>query len=435
MILVGNQRGGAKDLALHLLKDENESVVVHDIRGFASGNLVSALLESYAISRGTKCRQHLFSLSLNPPKDESVPVSVFEDAITRAEKQLGLTGQPRAIVFHEKRGMDGTVRRHAHAVWCRINANEMKAVQLSFTKNKLNALGRELYLEHGWTMPRGFIRHEERNPRNYTLAEWQQTKRAGKDPAKIKEIFQDCWAISDSKAAFASALKEHGYILARGDRRGFVAMDHNGEAYAISRYVGIKAKQVRERLGDSADLPDARRAQSEAAALVKTRLLELQAEQDRLRKATQLQNLAEARRLEERQERERKSMTAKQAQRQLAEAEALNGRIRTGWRGLLDRLTGQRRRILAQNERKMQAALRRDHNERLNLKRHQDAEHEQQAELSQQKVTMHCKNLRELSEDIQRMSVEPENDVARASRSSARTRPKRRGRSVPMPER
>ena len=249
MILVGNQRGGAKDLALHLLKDENDLVVVHDIRGFASGNLVSALQESYAISRGTKCRQHLYSLSLNPPKDESVPVSVFEDAIARAEKQLGLTGQPRVIVFRERRGKDGIVRHHAHAVWCRIDAAKMKAVQLSFTKNKLNALGRDLFLELGWTMPRGFVRHEERNPRNYTLAEWQQAKRAGKDPAKIKEIFQDCWAISDSKAAFASALKEHGYVLARGDRRGFVAMDHNGEAYAISRYVGIRVKQVRERLG------------------------------------------------------------------------------------------------------------------------------------------------------------------------------------------
>ena len=39
MILVGNQRGGAKDLALHLLKQENEHVEVHEVRGFASQNL------------------------------------------------------------------------------------------------------------------------------------------------------------------------------------------------------------------------------------------------------------------------------------------------------------------------------------------------------------------------------------------------------------
>lgn len=43
MILVGNQRSGAKNLALHLLKQENEHVEVHEIRGFASENLVGAL--------------------------------------------------------------------------------------------------------------------------------------------------------------------------------------------------------------------------------------------------------------------------------------------------------------------------------------------------------------------------------------------------------
>ena len=64
MILVGNQRGNAKNLALHLLKQDNERVEVHDMRGFCSDNLASAFNESYAMSRATKCKQHLFSLSL-----------------------------------------------------------------------------------------------------------------------------------------------------------------------------------------------------------------------------------------------------------------------------------------------------------------------------------------------------------------------------------
>ena len=38
MILHGNQRGGGKDLALHLTKEENEHVEIHDLRGFASNN-------------------------------------------------------------------------------------------------------------------------------------------------------------------------------------------------------------------------------------------------------------------------------------------------------------------------------------------------------------------------------------------------------------
>ena len=47
----------------------------------------------------------------------------------------------------------------------------------------------------------------ERNPYNYSLAEWQQAKRVGEDPHRLKKLFQDCWAISDSKKAFAQTLK------------------------------------------------------------------------------------------------------------------------------------------------------------------------------------------------------------------------------------
>ena len=117
MILVGNQRGGARDLAQHLMKPENERVEVAELRGFIADNLDGAFQESYAISRGTKCKQFLFSLSLNPPKDAEVSEDDFRRAINQAEQKLGLAGQPRAIVFHDKRGDDGKLRRHAHAVW------------------------------------------------------------------------------------------------------------------------------------------------------------------------------------------------------------------------------------------------------------------------------------------------------------------------------
>ena len=150
MILVGSQRGGGRDLARHLLKNDNERVIVHDVRGFVANDLNGAFQESYAISRGTKCKQHLFSLSLNPPQEADASVEDFEDAVARSEKALGLDKQPRAIVLHEKIGADGKVRRHAHAVWCRIDADNMKAVQLSFTHKTLQALARDLYRDRDW---------------------------------------------------------------------------------------------------------------------------------------------------------------------------------------------------------------------------------------------------------------------------------------------
>ncbi len=221
MILRANQRAGGTQMALHLLKtDENEHVEIHEISGFMSDTPMEAFNEAYATSRGTNCKQFLFSLSLSPPETESVPVSVFEKAISDIERKIGLVGQPRVIVFHEKEG-----RRHAHCVWSRIDAEKMKAINLPHFKLKLRDVSRQLYLEHGWQMPRGLVNSIERNPLNFSQAEWQQAGRVKQDPRAIKEAFQDCWAISDSRTAFANALEERGYYLAKGDRRGFVAVD------------------------------------------------------------------------------------------------------------------------------------------------------------------------------------------------------------------
>ena len=128
MILKASQRGGAKRLAAHLLNAEtNEHVEIHEIKGFMADTLEGALHEIYAASRGTKCKQFMFSVSLNPPQNEIAPVEYFERALMEIEKKTGLTGQPRVVVFHEKEG-----RRHCHAVWSRIDTAEMKAINLFF---------------------------------------------------------------------------------------------------------------------------------------------------------------------------------------------------------------------------------------------------------------------------------------------------------------
>ncbi|MEQ8399675.1 MAG: relaxase [Roseitalea porphyridii] len=143
MILKGSQRGGAADLAAHLLNDrENDHVTVVDLRGFVARDLHGAFAEAHAISKGTKCDQFLFSLSLSPPKRAEASERDLMAAVERAEATLGLTGQPRAVVLHEKNG-----RRHAHAVWSRIDAGSMTAINLPHFKNRLTGLARDLYLD------------------------------------------------------------------------------------------------------------------------------------------------------------------------------------------------------------------------------------------------------------------------------------------------
>ncbi len=62
-------------------------------------------------------------------------------------------------------------------------------------------------------MPRGLMISEERDPLSFTMAEWQQAKRHNLDPRTIKQTIQECWAVSDSRAAFAAVLQERGYYL------------------------------------------------------------------------------------------------------------------------------------------------------------------------------------------------------------------------------
>ena len=96
MILKGNQRAGGRQMALHLLNGEqNEHVNVHEVSGFMAQDVLGALNEAYALSKGTKCKQFMYSLSLNPPQDEKVDIETFEKTLERVEQKLGLQGQPQ----------------------------------------------------------------------------------------------------------------------------------------------------------------------------------------------------------------------------------------------------------------------------------------------------------------------------------------------------
>lgn len=359
MILKGNQRSGGRQLAAHLLNaKDNEHVQVHELRGFVADDLEGAFQEVYAASKGTRAKTYLFSLSLNPPPKERVSTEKFESAIEMVEQRLGLVGHPRAIVFHEKDG-----RRHAHAVWSRIDTGNMRAIDLALYKLQLRDVARDLYIEHGWQMPRGFLNPEERAQHRYSHHECQQARREEQDPAVLKRMFRECWAASDSRKAFEAALKAHGYTLACGNRRGHVAVDYRGKVYAISKYVGVYAKHVRERLGDPAELSSVEDVLSENArhmsAMLKARI-------EQAEKANRLRSTAlkfQYAQTIQRQRDEREALKQSHELRWNAETKLRSQLLSKGFRGIWDRLTGKHAEIKQQNERKALLALHRDRSE------------------------------------------------------------------------
>lgn len=246
MILKASERGNSAWLGRHLLNvGHNEHVEIHDIRGFIAEDVMGAMKEAQAMSYGTRCKNYLFSLSMNPPENEIVRPEVFERAAATVEERLNLTGHARIMVFHEKES-----RRHCHVVWSRIDPETMTAKNLPHFKNKLCEVSREQYLEHGWKMPPGLAHTKDRDPRNFTLDEWQQAKRAGLNARDAKASIQDSWAISDNAQSFTKAMEERGFFVSRGDRRGYVAVSYEGQVFAIPKMIGIHTSQVMARLGD-----------------------------------------------------------------------------------------------------------------------------------------------------------------------------------------
>jgi len=419
MILKASQRSGAGQLARHLLRsDDNEHVELHDLRGFVAGDLKGALQEAWAISRATRCTQFLFSLSLNPPPEAWVPVETFETAIAQVEEKLGLQEQPRAIVFHEKDG-----RRHAHAVWSRIDGESLTAVQMSHYKTKLREVAKQLYLENDWQMPRGFVDSEARDPATFSCAEWQQAKRAQQEPQQLKAMFQECWAISDGRAAFAQALAERGYSLARGDRRGHVAVDHRGEVYAVSRWVDKRAKEVAAKLGPADDLPSVAEAKERIAARM-TDALKRHVRETEERHVWELAPLlARRQQLVERQREERRQLEANHARRTEAETAERAGRLRRGLGGLWDRLTGKHTRLRRRNEAETDDARRRDRAEKQALVNRQLAERRPLHRDMRSLRRHHAEQIAELHRDLahyREWQIEPP--------APEKARPRRRGR-------
>ena len=404
MILKASKRSGGAQLGQHLLKtEENEHVEIHEVSGFVSDSVTGAMNEAYALARGTKCRQYLFSLSLSPPPLESVRPEVFEKALDHIEEQLGLSGQPRVIVFHEKEG-----RRHCHAVWSRIDAQTMTAKDLPFFKLKLNKIAKQLYLENGWDMPKGFTSAKLRDPRNFTLDEWQQAKRAGLDPRELKSAIQSCWKQADGRQAFAAALEERGL---------FVAVTLDGDVFAISRMIGVKAKDVQARLGDPAKLLSVDETRQKLASEIAPRLSRYIVESKRIAKLA-MQPLKEKRdALKVQHKAERQASDKLHAERWNAEQRVRSSRVRKGLAGAWDFLTGKYFRLRKQNEMEVKWSRERDNTERHALLSGQMAE--RQTLQSQIRETRHKEAQRILS----------------LYRDSAKFQQIRDGRSAPSPAR
>ncbi|MCC5989871.1 MAG: relaxase/mobilization nuclease domain-containing protein [Pararhodobacter sp.] len=268
MIPKASQRGSGQDLATHLLNGyDNEQVEIADLRGAVADDLHGAFAEwQLQADALTRCQNYLYSLSINPdPRYGPMSRAQYDDYITRVEETLGLSGQPRAVVFHVKNG-----REHCHVVWSRIDLDKERAIHQPFDRHKLMMVTRQFARDHSIVLPEGMDHGADRAARPKSLYDrWLEQDSGLSKEDRILEITH-AWRASDSPRAFVNALGDLGYVLATGNRP-YVLVDAYGGVNALPRMIDdrtIRTKDIRAFLAHDYppdSLPDVEEARQQIA--------------------------------------------------------------------------------------------------------------------------------------------------------------------------
>ena len=143
-----------------------------------------------------------------------------------------------------------------------------------------------------------------------------------------------------------------------------MAVDYKGEVYSLSRYAGVKTKEMQDRLGKPNLLPSIADVNAEVALKLTPKLQSFIQEIET--KARQGNAMIEFRRSEmtAQHKSERSKLWAVHEKRWLAESNQRAERMPRGFSGIWHRLTGQYAIIKSQNEREVLQAWHRDRDEK-----------------------------------------------------------------------
>jgi len=265
MVVKGNLHADGRKLAAYLITGKKgERAELVELRGFASSDIREAFIDIHSqAAEATQCAKPFFHSYIRLPEDEELFREQWKHVADRIEKQLGFEGQSRAIAFHHQPGGN----THMHIAWSRIDLEQRRARDPGLYKNKLKEISRQLECELGLTR----ISSEQpagRKTRAPGRKEFEQARRLGICIAAIREAIRASWDAADNGRSFMAALAAHGFVLARGERRDFVIVDHAGGLHALSkRITGATATEIRTRLADldPAALPTVSQAKTQQA--------------------------------------------------------------------------------------------------------------------------------------------------------------------------
>ena len=241
------------------------------MRDVAATDLRGALQEMEAVASACpNCQKPFYHASINTRADERLTDEQRMQAIDRLEKELGLTGQPRVVVVHEKKDGPASIAtscgRGSTSTRCGRSATATITASMRLWRASWNG-------SSGTSGCRARISSATGRPRPAADAEPQGDAAGGahghQPEGRRGSIITALWQRDRQRRGVSGeALEESGWILARGDRRDFVAIDPKGGTHSLARRIeGAKAKDVRARLADLdlSSVAERRRGQEFAA--------------------------------------------------------------------------------------------------------------------------------------------------------------------------
>lgn len=243
----------ARKMAAHLTKSENEIVKVWESNGTS---LENSLVQMQLLTKLTRGKRGIFHVAISPQEHETMTREQWEYSITAVEKELGFSGQPRSVIYHEKKG-----RPHIHVCWSMVDIDKGRILDPKQDRPRLQTLAQTLEKEFNHELTR---RRANDNTIEITDRDRMREARTGKSAQERKEQFAEIWNHTTTGQEFVSRIQAAGYEFAQGDKARIVIVDRDGEVFNLVRQLPklVRVKELRERLDDLAlDLPSVKQVQ------------------------------------------------------------------------------------------------------------------------------------------------------------------------------
>ncbi|HEY1011004.1 MAG TPA: hypothetical protein VGE58_12875 [Daejeonella sp.] len=228
-VIKGRIRGGGRQLAAYLLsQDDNLEVRMLDLDGqsrFSERDFRNLLSDFSLNERLTKSSKGIYHAIYNPT--EALASRLKDEQWLQAAdiigEELGFSRQRRAVVLQQNKAG----RRHIHIAFERYDHERGRMIPI----------------------PHNYRKHDRARQKLEQLFDEQPTQRVNMRRVDMRKELTGLWAQTDTGAAFITAAKQQGYVIAKGHEKGqFVFVDSTGQSFKLSSHLkGVRVREINER--------------------------------------------------------------------------------------------------------------------------------------------------------------------------------------------